>query len=161
MYGWLPDVCDDASQVVTASRRLARLLIHEYNDRQIADGKGAWLTPVIVAWPDWLARLHASAEPGRGPARLNAHQSRVLWEQVLADVISDPHMAARGTLEMRAHPEFGEIAQPHTPLRYRDIDPPPLTDPPALGEATARVLAELAGVDAEELERLRAAEVIG
>ena len=90
MYGWLPEVCDDASQVVTASRRLARLLTHEYNDRQIAAGNSAWLTPVIVAWPDWLARLFASAGPGTRPARLNAHQSRVLWEQILSDLITDP-----------------------------------------------------------------------
>lgn len=90
MYGWLPEVCDDASQVVTASRRLARQLTHEYDYRQIASGKRAWLTPVIAAWPDWLARLLASAGPGTRRARLSAHQSRVLWERILEDVISDP-----------------------------------------------------------------------
>ena len=90
MYGWLPDVCDDSSQVVTASRRLARQLTSAYNARQIAQGKSAWLTPVIVAWPDWLSRLSASAMPGSIPARLNTHQGRVLWEQVLDEVIHDP-----------------------------------------------------------------------
>lgn len=90
MYGWLPEVCDDASQVVTASRRLARLLSAEYNAQQLARGKRAWLTPVIVAWPDWLARLLDSAGPGRQPARLNAHQSRILWESILREVIDDP-----------------------------------------------------------------------
>ena len=90
MYGWLPDVCDDTSQVVTASRRLARLLTAEYNARQLARGKRAWLTPVIMAWPDWLDRLLASARPGRQPARLNAHQSRVLWEGILREAIDDP-----------------------------------------------------------------------
>lgn len=90
MYGWLPDVCDNASQVVTASRRLARLLSNEYNARQVKNGKAAWLTPVIVAWPDWLARLLASAGPGTRPARLNNHQSRVLWERILRDAINDP-----------------------------------------------------------------------
>jgi probable DNA repair protein len=90
MYGWLPEVCDDASQVVTASRRLARLLTEEYNARQLAGGKQAWLTPTIAAWPDWLSRLLASAGPGPQPARLNAHQSRLLWEDILRDVIDDP-----------------------------------------------------------------------
>jgi hypothetical protein len=61
MYGWLPDVCDNASQVVTASRRLARLLSNEYNARQVKNGKAAWLTPVIVAWPDWLCGSGFSA----------------------------------------------------------------------------------------------------
>ena len=90
MYGWLPEVCDDASQVVTASRRLARLLTAEYNAQQLAGGKQAWLTPTIVAWPDWLSRLLASAGPGPQPARLNAHQSRLLWENILREVIDDP-----------------------------------------------------------------------
>jgi ATP-dependent helicase/nuclease subunit B len=90
MYGWLPDVCDDASQVVTASRRLARLLRSEYNARQVAHGKAAWLTPVIVAWPDWLAGQFAAAGAGTRPARLNNHQSRVLWERILREVINDP-----------------------------------------------------------------------
>ena len=62
MYGWLPEDCDEASQVVTASRRLARVLTAEYNSRQAANGKTAWLTPVIVAWPDWQV---AAARIGR------------------------------------------------------------------------------------------------
>ena len=90
MYGWLPEVCDETAQVVTASRRLARLLTAEYNARQVASGKAAWLTPVILAWPDWQSRLFASAGHERLPARLNAHQCRVLWEQILRQVIDDP-----------------------------------------------------------------------
>ena len=90
MYGWLPEVCDDTSQVVTASRRLARVLTSEYNDRQIANGRTAWRTPVIVAWPDWQSRLLAGAGHDGLPARLNNHQSRVLWERILRRVIDDP-----------------------------------------------------------------------
>ena len=90
MYGWLPEVCDDSSQVVTASHRLARLLIAEFNERQRASGKLAWLTPAIHSWPEWLARLLASAGPGRQPARINSHQSRVIWESTLREVIDDP-----------------------------------------------------------------------
>jgi crotonobetainyl-CoA:carnitine CoA-transferase CaiB-like acyl-CoA transferase len=80
--------------------------------------------------------------------------------QNLEEVANDPHLAARGSVKMRAHPQLGEIAQFHTPLRFRDIDPPALTDVPALGHDTARVLAELAGVDDEELESLRRAEAV-
>lgn len=78
----------------------------------------------------------------------------------LEDVLSDPHMAARGSLEQRPHADFGQIAQFHTPLRYRDIDPPDFTGPPELGAATAQVLAELAGVDDEELARLKNQEAV-
>ena len=78
----------------------------------------------------------------------------------LNDVVNDPHLAARGTIEKRPHPTLGEIAQIHTPLRFRDIDPPELSDPPELGGATAEVLAELAGIDEAELARLRDAGVV-
>jgi ATP-dependent helicase/nuclease subunit B len=90
MYGWLPEVCDASSQVVTASRRLARLLIAEYTERKLAAGERAWLTPVIVAWPDWLSRLHASGGPAGQPARINGHQGRALWESILRELVSDP-----------------------------------------------------------------------
>ena len=80
--------------------------------------------------------------------------------QDLEEVVHDPHLAARGSVQMRAHPQLGEIAQFQTPLRFRDIDPPSLTDVPALGHDTARVLAELAGVDDEELDRLRQADAV-
>jgi crotonobetainyl-CoA:carnitine CoA-transferase CaiB-like acyl-CoA transferase len=45
-------------------------------------------------------------------------------------------------------------------LRFRDIEPPELTDVGALGSDTEQVLAELAGVDAAELARLRSVEAI-
>jgi CoA:oxalate CoA-transferase len=79
----------------------------------------------------------------------------------LADVTNDPHLRERGTLQLRPHAQLGEIAQIQTPLRFRDIDPPPITDVPALGSHTETVLAELAGVDAAELARLRDAEAVG
>ncbi|MEM7078996.1 MAG: CoA transferase [Pseudomonadota bacterium] len=78
----------------------------------------------------------------------------------LADVIEDPHLKERGSLHIRPHEGFGEIAQLQTPLRYRDIDPPELTDPPALGEHTEAVLEELLDIDAPEIERLRRDEAI-
>ncbi len=78
----------------------------------------------------------------------------------LQDVVDDPHLKARGSLEMRPHAGFGEIAQLHTPLRFRDIEPPELTDAPALGEHTAAILNEIAGLDAAEIEHLRKAEAI-
>ena len=90
MYGWLPEVCDTSSQVVTASRRLARLLTAEHTARQLAAGERAWLTPVILAWPDWLSRLLAAADPGAHRARINGHQSRVLWESILRELVDDP-----------------------------------------------------------------------
>ena len=42
MYGWLPEVCDASSPVVTASRRLARQLLAEYSARKLAAGERAY-----------------------------------------------------------------------------------------------------------------------
>ena len=75
--------------------------------------------------------------------------------QDLADVVNDEHMLARGSLVRRQHEGFGEISQMQTPIRFRDIDPPVLTDPPALGANTDQVLAELAGISDEALADLR------
>ena len=80
--------------------------------------------------------------------------------QSLRDVLDDPHLEARGSLQRRAHPAFGEIAQLQTPLRFRDIEPPALTDPPELGNATAVVLEELLGLNAADIAGLRASEAI-
>jgi crotonobetainyl-CoA:carnitine CoA-transferase CaiB-like acyl-CoA transferase len=75
--------------------------------------------------------------------------------QDLADVVNDEHMLARGSLVRRRHEGFGEISQMQTPIRFRDIDPPLLTDPPVLGADTDQVLAELAGISDEALADLR------
>ncbi len=78
----------------------------------------------------------------------------------LADVLNDPHLAARGTLETRAHAGFGEIAQFRTPLRFSDIEPMALRDAPQLGESTDAVLAEFLGLSAHEISQLRENEAI-
>lgn len=89
MYGWLSEACDGNSQIVTASRRLARVLSAEYNAAQAGRGKRAWLTPVILSYPDWLSSLLATADPAEQPVRIGSHQSRVLWEQILRGLIDD------------------------------------------------------------------------
>ena len=90
MYGWLSDVCDDSSHVVTASRRLARELKAAYNQQQLATGRSAWRTPTILTYPDWLNRVTVAAFRDNQPTRINAQQSRVLWERVLGSAINDP-----------------------------------------------------------------------
>ena len=90
MYGWLSDSCDDTSHVVTANRRLARVLAAAYNEQQLAAGRGAWRTASIYSYPDWLSRIIATGDPGNAPTRINAQQSRVLWERAIRNEISDP-----------------------------------------------------------------------
>jgi formyl-CoA transferase len=44
----------------------------------------------------------------------------------LGEVINDPHMHARGTLQELDHPEFGPITVAHSPIRYEGSDLMPL-----------------------------------
>lgn len=80
--------------------------------------------------------------------------------QGLADVVSDPHLLERGSMQLRPHDDFGEIAQLHSPLRYRDVAPIPLRDPPGLGEHTQQVLQEMLSLSDEEVAQLREQEAI-
>jgi crotonobetainyl-CoA:carnitine CoA-transferase CaiB-like acyl-CoA transferase len=75
----------------------------------------------------------------------------------LADVVADPHLHARGTLEWTDHPTLGPIVLCHTALRYEGEAPPVLTPVRDLGADTAAVLADLIGVDEAELAALAAA----
>ncbi len=84
MYGRLDEALRQGAQVVTANRRLARLLVNRFNSAQIELGKAAWQRPEIYDWSSWLSILGDSADPAVDrPVRINAHQSRVLWEKCL------------------------------------------------------------------------------
>ncbi|QBR92873.1 CaiB/BaiF CoA transferase family protein [Nocardioides euryhalodurans] len=77
-----------------------------------------------------------------------------------ADMVADPHFAAREALVTLAHPDLGEFPMqnvvPHlsdTPGAVRDVGP-------ALGEHTDTVYADLLGADAAQLRRWRDLGVI-
>jgi crotonobetainyl-CoA:carnitine CoA-transferase CaiB-like acyl-CoA transferase len=75
---------------------------------------------------------------------------------------TDPHVAARGTLEQLGHGALAEPTSflgPRLPFRIEDVD---LTTAPAetLGASTDAVLRDICGVDDKELDALRAEGVI-
>jgi probable DNA repair protein len=91
MYDWLNGALQGSSQVVTANRRLARVLAAEYSREQVAAGRTAWRSPRILSWQDWLTELVATAELSQQlPTRLNGHQSRILWERCLRREVTSP-----------------------------------------------------------------------
>lgn len=84
MYGWLSDALRDDATVVTANRRMVRVLRQHYSQLQVGRGRHAWPSPEIHAWGDWLTMLlHDDADPASLPTTLNAQQSRLLWERSL------------------------------------------------------------------------------
>jgi probable DNA repair protein len=84
MYDWLPEALGGTSTVITANRRLARVLKQEFARRQVDAGVLAWPSPRIFAWPDWLdAQLRDAGRQEHLPTRINAYHSTVLWDRCL------------------------------------------------------------------------------
>jgi len=77
----------DGATVITASRRLSRVLTREFHDIQTAHGRGVWDRPDILpfesfldrTWNEWLWR----AANGDAPLLLNALQEHALWQTVI------------------------------------------------------------------------------
>lgn len=91
MFDWLDAALRDSSQVITASRRLARALQSEYSRSMLAAGAKAWRSPAILSWQDWVAqRVADSSSPADLPLAITTQQSRVLWERCLRREVTDP-----------------------------------------------------------------------
>jgi len=90
MYQWLSDALQGPSTVITANRRLARVLRQEFARQQTQLEKGAWESPAIFSWQDWLLlTVQSATDQAELPARLNTHQSQLLWERCLQKEVGD------------------------------------------------------------------------
>lgn len=78
----------------------------------------------------------------------------------LQDVLNDPHLAARGTLESLPHAHFGEIKQMHSAIRFTGEAPRALEPAPALGSSTTAILREFLDLDEERINALASLEAI-
>ena len=76
------------------------------------------------------------------------------------DILSDPHIAARGMVGTFDHPTAGPFPALRLPLREVGSPPPPLAAPPLLGADTESVLAEHLGLDPATIATLRAEGVL-
>ena len=70
----------------------------------------------------------------------------------LAEVILDPNMHARGSLQWVDHPALGRVVLPHSPLRFEGEEPVPLQPSVALGADNRAVYGEWLGLSDSELE---------
>jgi formyl-CoA transferase len=78
----------------------------------------------------------------------------------LSEVINDPHMHARGSLQWIDHPEYGRIVVQNSPVRYEGVPPMRLEPSSPLGAQNREVFCERLGLSREEFEELSRKGVI-
>ncbi|MFS0736626.1 CaiB/BaiF CoA-transferase family protein [Sphingomonas sp. 1P06PA] len=77
-----------------------------------------------------------------------------------ADILNDPHYAARGAIATIAHPTIGALKLPAIQPHFSTGPAPEMRPAPALGEDTDTVLTELLALSPESLAELRASGVV-
>jgi len=80
--------------------------------------------------------------------------------RTLQEVVDDPHLHARGSLQRIDHPEYGSIVVPTSPLRFGGAERTVYRPSPALGADTRAVLAEKLNLDAAAVDALAGDHVI-
>jgi len=75
----------------------------------------------------------------------------------VAEILSDPHVRARGLVSSFDYPGVGEFKALGLPYKFLGWDNPAVGRPPALGEHTESVLAELLGLSKDEISACGAA----
>ena len=78
----------------------------------------------------------------------------------LAHMFADPQVKARGLAIDMAHPLAGSVPQVASPIRLSETPVEYRSAPPLLGEHTERVLGEVLGLAAADIQQLRSAGVL-
>jgi crotonobetainyl-CoA:carnitine CoA-transferase CaiB-like acyl-CoA transferase len=76
------------------------------------------------------------------------------------EVLTDPHLEARRMVEAVEHASLGTLKVLGVPIKLSDTPGRVRTPPPTLGQHTAHVLRQDAGVSNAEIDDLRRAKVI-
>lgn len=76
------------------------------------------------------------------------------------EILTDPHVLARGMVSSFDHPVIGSFPALPVPLRFDGWDNPEVGRPPLLGEHTSDVLQARLGIDAERVRQLREMKAI-
>jgi crotonobetainyl-CoA:carnitine CoA-transferase CaiB-like acyl-CoA transferase len=75
--------------------------------------------------------------------------------KTLDEVMTDPHLLARGVFNSFDHPQTGVFPAIRLPYRFQGFDDPVTARPPLLGEHNDQVLTQL-GYSPAQIEGLRA-----
>jgi crotonobetainyl-CoA:carnitine CoA-transferase CaiB-like acyl-CoA transferase len=96
---------------------------------------------------EWIAALRSASVPC-GPVRN------------VAEALADPQLEAREMIATVPHPTAGALRVVGNPIRLSNEHPNVLAPPPTLGEHTTAILTTDLGLGADEVQNLRAREVI-
>ncbi|MCA0240655.1 MAG: CoA transferase [Proteobacteria bacterium] len=80
--------------------------------------------------------------------------------RTVTEVIDDPHLHARGSLQWIDHPEYGRIVVPSSPVRFQHEERVPYEPSAPLGQDTEAILAQRLHLDAAAVERLREGAIV-
>lgn len=117
MYDWLPGALAGTATLITANRRLARVLQQEYARQQVEAGISAWQSPKILAWPDWLdAQLRDADGQEDLPTRINHYHSTLLWDRCLRKELGES-ATATGNLVRLARDSWQRLADWNVTIR--------------------------------------------
>ena len=117
MYDWLSGALEGSATVITANRRLARILKQAYATQQVESGVLAWQSPEVWAWPDWLdAQLRAADQQEDLPTRINHFHSTLLWERCLRKELGSD-AAGIGNLVKLARDSWQRLADWNASIR--------------------------------------------
>lgn len=93
-------------------------------------------------------------------ASLDCHGLAYSMVYSAADIDADPHYAARGAIADVPHRQLGQVRMPAPQPRMSATPAGAIRQAPDLGQDTDAILGSLLGLQTEELERLRRAQVI-
>ena len=93
-------------------------------------------------------------------AHLLAHRVPCAPVRSLDEVVHDPHMHERGSLQWQQHPDLGRIVVQHSPLRFAGTEPCELVPSRPLGADTQAVLADRLHLSPEAIAALRNQKVV-
>ena len=71
--------------VVTATRRLARRLLYEYNQQQRQLGAMVWPTPDILSWTPWWKKAWRQAVAINSQILISVVQELAIWQSIIED----------------------------------------------------------------------------
>jgi formyl-CoA transferase len=80
--------------------------------------------------------------------------------RTVAEVVEDPHLHARGSLQWIDHPEYGRIVVPISPVRFPEDERVAYVPSAALGANTTEVLTDMLGLNTAQIDALKAARAL-